>query len=126
MATNQDTARSRHGYIIKYNNCPLVWKSQLQGEIALSSTESEYCGLLYALREVIRFSNYRKKCRCRDLTSLPNHLTSCVKCSRTTQGRWKWQRYTSIDLARSKLIPSFTISDLMLSHAKWKSTPSTP
>ena len=23
------TDRSRHGYIIKYMNCPIVWKSQL-------------------------------------------------------------------------------------------------
>ena len=50
---NSDTARSRHGYIIKYMNCPIVWKSQLQQEIALSSTESEYTGLSYALREAI-------------------------------------------------------------------------
>ena len=51
--SNVDTARSRHGYIIKYMGCPIVWKSQLQTEIALSSTESEYTGLSYALREVI-------------------------------------------------------------------------
>ena len=30
-----------------------MWKSQLQGEITLSSTESEYTGLSYALREAI-------------------------------------------------------------------------
>ena len=48
-----DTARSRHGYIIRYKGCPVVWKSQLQTEIALSSTESEYTGLSYALREAI-------------------------------------------------------------------------
>jgi hypothetical protein len=52
-ATNRDTARSRHGYIVTYQGCPLLWKSQLQTEIALSSTESEYTGLSYALREVI-------------------------------------------------------------------------
>ena len=50
---NPDTARSRHGYIIKFMGCPVVWKSQLQHEIALSSTESEYTGLSYALREAI-------------------------------------------------------------------------
>ena len=50
---DRDTARSRHGYIIKYMGCPIVWKSQLQTEIALSSTESEYTGLSYALRETI-------------------------------------------------------------------------
>ena len=52
-ARDRDTARSRHGYIIRYAGCPIVWKSQLQTEIALSSTESEYTGLSYALREVI-------------------------------------------------------------------------
>ena len=50
---DHDTARSQHGYIILYYGCPLVWKSQLQTEIALSSMESEYTGLSYALREAI-------------------------------------------------------------------------
>ena len=52
-ASDRDTARSRHGYIINYAGCPLLWKSQLQTEIALSSTESEYTGLSYALRDAI-------------------------------------------------------------------------
>ena len=50
---DHDTARSRHGYIILYYGCPLIWKSQLQTEIALSSTESEYTRLSYALHEAI-------------------------------------------------------------------------
>ena len=52
-AHDRDTARSRHGYFISYAGCPIQWKSQLQTEIALSSTESEYTGLSYALRDVI-------------------------------------------------------------------------
>ena len=48
-----DTARSRQGYIILYYGCPLIWKSQLQTEIALSSTESAYTGLSYALCEAM-------------------------------------------------------------------------
>jgi Reverse transcriptase (RNA-dependent DNA polymerase) len=52
-ARDRDTARSRHGYVINYGGCPLLWKSQLQTEIALSSTESEYTGLSYALRDAI-------------------------------------------------------------------------
>ena len=39
--------------IVKFMGCPVVWKSQLQHEIALSSTESEYTGLSCALREAI-------------------------------------------------------------------------
>ncbi len=52
-ANDRDTARSRHGYIINCAGCPLLWKSQLQTEIAMSSTESEYTGLSYALRDAI-------------------------------------------------------------------------
>lgn len=47
------TARSRTGYVIKYANCPIIWASKLQTEIALSSTESEYIALSQGLREVI-------------------------------------------------------------------------
>lgn len=52
-ANDRDTARSRHGYTITYLNCPIVWKSQMQSEIALSSTESEYIGISQGLREAI-------------------------------------------------------------------------
>lgn len=50
---DRDTARSRHGFVILYEGCPILHKSQLQTEIALSSTESKYTGLSYALREAI-------------------------------------------------------------------------
>ena len=50
-ARDRDTARFRHGYIVSYHGCPIIWKSQMQTEIALSSTEREYTGLSYALRE---------------------------------------------------------------------------
>ena len=58
---NPDTARSRHGYVICYGGCPIIWKSQLQTEIALSSTESEYTGLSYALREAIPIMDLLKE-----------------------------------------------------------------
>jgi len=56
-AGERDTARSRHGYFVMYCGCPIAWKSQLQSEICLSSTESEYTGLSYALRESIPLMN---------------------------------------------------------------------
>ena len=58
---NVDTARSRHGYIITYAGMPATWKSQLQTEIALSTTEAEYTGLSYALREVIPIMDLLKE-----------------------------------------------------------------
>jgi len=41
-ADSCDTACSRHGYIILYATCPILWALQLQMEIELSSTESEF------------------------------------------------------------------------------------
>jgi hypothetical protein len=63
---DRDTARSRHGYIIFYGGCPITWKSQLQTEIALSSTESEYTGLSYALREAIPIMEILKEMKARN------------------------------------------------------------
>ncbi len=56
-----DTARSRHGYVVMFHGCPLLWKSQLQTESALSSTESEYIGLSSGLRDVIPIMNTLKE-----------------------------------------------------------------
>ena len=55
--TDRDMARSRHGYIITYAGCPILWKSQLQGKCSLSTTESEYNGISYALWEAIPIMN---------------------------------------------------------------------
>jgi hypothetical protein len=53
VVRDRNTARSRHGHIINYAGCLLLWKSQLQTKVVLSSTESEYTGLSYALRDAI-------------------------------------------------------------------------
>jgi hypothetical protein len=42
---------------------PIVWKSQLQQEIALSSTEAEITSLSYALREAILIIELLKEIR---------------------------------------------------------------
>ena len=39
-ARDPNSARSRTGYIIMLSNCPLVWKSQLQTHISLSTLEA--------------------------------------------------------------------------------------
>jgi hypothetical protein len=58
---NRDSARLQHGYIIKYNDCPIIWKSQMATEIAMSSTESEYTGASHALREAIPIMDMLKE-----------------------------------------------------------------
>jgi hypothetical protein len=39
------TAKSRTGYVISYQGCPITRASKLQTEVVLSTTESEYVGL---------------------------------------------------------------------------------
>ena len=47
-ATNAEdpaSACSRTGFVIKHAGCPIIWKSKLQTEIALSTTEAECIAL---------------------------------------------------------------------------------
>jgi len=48
-----DNVRSRSGYIVDYSGVPVIWHSKLQGEIALSTTESEFYALSTSLRDCI-------------------------------------------------------------------------
>ena len=48
-----DSVRSRTGWVITLSGCPLLWKSQLQSEIALSTTHAEYIALSSCMRVVI-------------------------------------------------------------------------
>ena len=75
---NRDNARSRHGYIISFKNCPILWKSQLQGEIALSSTESEYIGISYGLRDAIPIMECLKEMQDRGVKI--KEVRSTIRC----------------------------------------------
>ena len=55
---------SRTGYIFKYNNCPIIWKSQLQTEICLSSAEAEYVAMSQALRQALPLIHLLKEFNC--------------------------------------------------------------
>ncbi len=52
-AENADNILSRTGYILMYANCPTLWVSRLQTEIALSNAKAEYIALSQSLRDVI-------------------------------------------------------------------------
>ena len=52
-ATDPATAQSRHGYVLRYCGIPLLWASQLQSIIALSTTEAEYIGMSRALQDTL-------------------------------------------------------------------------
>ncbi len=44
--------RSQMGYVICLSNCPVLWKSKLQTEIALSTMEAEYVALSTLCRDL--------------------------------------------------------------------------
>jgi hypothetical protein len=60
------SAKSRSGYLIKLGNCPLIWKSQLQSTIALSTAEAEYYALSQLMRSLLPI--------CRILEELIQHV----------------------------------------------------
>ena len=45
------------GYIFMYADCPILWVSRLQTEVALSTTAAEYTALLQAMHDLIPFMN---------------------------------------------------------------------
>ena len=47
------SAKSRTGYMIFLAGCPLLWKSQLQTHVSLSTLEAEYSALSYALKSLL-------------------------------------------------------------------------
>ena len=61
---NADNVLSRTGFVICYANCPIMWCSKLQTEIALSTAEAEYIALSHALREAIPIQNLSKEINC--------------------------------------------------------------
>ena len=52
-ASDPATAQSRHGYILSSCGIPLLWASQMQSIIALSTTEAEYIGMSKALQDTL-------------------------------------------------------------------------
>ena len=52
--------KSRTGFVIFIAQCPVIWMSRLQGEIATSTQESEYIALSTAMRSVLPFQRAAK------------------------------------------------------------------
>jgi hypothetical protein len=91
--------------------CNTLWISQLQTVITLSSRESEYIGLSYALTEVILLMRPLEEMKG---LGFPISITTSnisARCSRTTMEPWKWQEPTSSDPVQNISMLSYIISD---------------
>ena len=105
-----DTARPGHGYVIKYADCPIIWKSQMQREIALSSTESEYTGISYSIRELIPIINILEDIsKYHNLPQIKPKLH--VKVYEDNVGQLKWPIITNTAQERSTSILDHIISE---------------
>ena len=51
--TDPDNVKSRTGYVININGCPIIWGSKLQDSISLSTMMAECCALSSTMREVL-------------------------------------------------------------------------
>ena len=74
---NAENVMSRTGYVIMYAGCPVLWKSKLQTEIALSTAESEYIALSQAMREVIPLMNLLVEISCVFDVHMPKPQVHC-------------------------------------------------
>jgi hypothetical protein len=74
-----NSVRSRTGYIIKLGNCPLLWKSQLQSKIALSTLEAEYSALSHCMRTLLPLRSLLIELA--NGLSLSADITSSIKCT---------------------------------------------
>jgi predicted RNA binding protein YcfA (HicA-like mRNA interferase family) len=72
------SVKSRTGFIIFLAGCPLVWKSQLQSTIALSTFHSEYNGLSHSMRIMIPLRGLLLKTVA--ALELPAALVSTIHC----------------------------------------------
>ena len=77
-AENPAGVLSRSGYVVMYGNCPLVWASKLQSEIALSNAEAEYIALSQSLREIIPLMGLLKEIK--EYFDLNDNLPE-IKCT---------------------------------------------
>ena len=51
------SVKSRTEYVITFADCPILWVSKLQTEIALSTFHAEYVALSQSLRDLLPIKN---------------------------------------------------------------------
>jgi hypothetical protein len=82
-AQDPSSVKSRTGFVIFLNDCPVVWQSKLQTDIATSTMESEYNALSMAMRDVLPLLNLTRDI-IRGLGQSDIKLTKFHKTLRTT------------------------------------------
>jgi hypothetical protein len=105
---NADNVLSQTGFVICYANCPVIWCSKLQTEIALFTTEAEYIAMSHALGETIPIQNLIKEIQ--SIFALPNPMTDfCITLHEDNLSAIAMAESWSLPLAQS-ILPSTIIT----------------
>ena len=72
-----NSIKSRTGYVILYQGCPLLWVSKMQTQCALSTMESEYLALSQAMRDLIPLREILKEV----IQTVFNRIINMPRCS---------------------------------------------
>ena len=78
-SSEPSSAKSRTGYIITLADCPLIWKSQLQSEVSLSTLEAEYSALSQSMRTLLPMRELLLEVS--SSIRLPMALSSTIHCT---------------------------------------------
>ena len=74
--TEPSSVKSRLGYMIFLAGFPLIWKSQLMQEIALSTTEAEYSAASIAMRALVPLMRIVKEAA--EFVNLPSDIDKSI------------------------------------------------
>ena len=114
--SNPASVCSHTGYIILLAGCPLLWKSQLQSHVSLSTLEAEYSALSYALKTLIPLK--------RLLVHLMDALDADEGLRTTVQARAFEDNQGALCLATNQRVTNRTKYFLVKWHWFWSFVPS--
>ena len=77
-ASAASAAHSRTGYIVFFAGCPLIWTSQLQSSIALSTLEAEYTALSILLHTILPLRSMLVEVS--GILDLPANMQASIHC----------------------------------------------
>ena len=76
------SVKSRTGYVILYQSCPVLWVSKMQTQCALSTMESEYIALSQSMRDLIPLREILKEIMV-TVFDQPNLMLKCATNSKS-------------------------------------------
>jgi hypothetical protein len=112
-SSESTSVKSRTSFVILFANCPVLWVSKLQTEVALSTIEAEYISLSQAMRDLIPMQALLTELT--TLTCLTFDMTTTYSTSlRIIRVVWNWPMLPRCALALNILHCNIITSTPML------------